>query len=383
MANLRRSEHHTNADRAFARPHEDLPVNDHAQLENETLAQLFESHGVEVRRDGDWLRLPKGLKTRAVVWDHDTEHTGVFMVQLDVVLELWTGRAIVESCAGFGESRKDALQSAFESFAQSALHPMLVAFLHTDDEVVRDAWEIDGSFRAVTIGQVAVRGKPPGGTELDLDWFRTFEAKLKASKIPEGTHWVRLYYAQQDSEPLAKEILLDNEPWTWIQEALAGVTWPQGPNFLSLRVFVVIQGGLDVSRAVARMIEMPGQTDAEIAPVLAEDGADPQQVQALLAYVPLAFGRAALQELPVKFSDTAIVHEQEGQSGVEIQLTDDPVFFNAQRLAYRALERETLSQDQFLVVAMRSAEVHAVNEALTGGADAKDLVVSPPVITLY
>lgn len=358
-------------------------MNDDARTENETLLQLFKSQGVEARSDGAWIRLPRDMAARAVAWPRETGQPGITMLQLDIVLELWAGRWIVESCTGYGASRTEALDNAFTSFASSALNPMLVAFFHTDHPAVRDACVIDGVTRALTIGEVVVRGTLPDEESLDMGWFRTFKSKLKEASIPGGTHWVRIYYAQQKGELLAKEVLLDNEPWDWMQGALSDVAWPKAPEFLSLRVFLVLQGGVDVSRAVARMIEMPGRPDAEISQWLAKDGADPTEALALLAYLPLAFGRKALQELPIKFAQTATVQRGEEDEGTEIRLEDDAIFAQADQLARRALEQGTMTQDQFLAVASRSAEVHAVNNAMTQGAEAKDLVVSSPQIRLY
>jgi len=321
------------------------------------------------------------MSARAVVWEHEGPE-GITVVQLDVILQLWVGRWMIESCAGYGGSHSDALKRAFEAFAASALPPILVAFFHTDDEVARDARVIGDVTRAVTIGPVVERGETPKGGVED-GWYRRFEELLDESPLPEGAHWIRVYYAQHDGETMAKEVLLDNEPWDWMADALQGVTWPMGPGFWSARVFLVVQGGVDVSRAVATMVEMPGQPDAEISVALAKDGADPREVQELLAYVPLAFGRVALHAMPIQFSDTALVQASEDEDPAEIRLADDPVFAQAFHQARSALDRGTLTQDQFLVVAARSAEVHAVNQALEQGAEAKDLSVSAPKIRLF
>lgn len=356
-------------------------MSDTAQLVNDPLNGLFRSHGVQTEKDGDWIRLPNGMRARALAWDHESSDT-LTMVQLDVFVELWAGRRVVESCGGFGEDRAEAIENAFGTFAQSSLPPLLVALLHTEHDATRTALEVDGIMRAITLGDVAIRGQLPEGASIDMGWFEAFEAALGRAEVPSGTHWVRVYFAQHDGQRAALEVLLDNEPWEWMQGELDDVEWPTGASFLSVRLFLVMQGGVDVSRAVARMIERAGDPDDQIQPVLAADGADPREVQALLAYVPLAFGRAALRELPVQFADTAIVREGRDDEGVETLLSGEPIFAQAAWLADRALEGATLTQDEFLAVAMRSAEVHAVNNAMMGGADARDLVVSPPVVTL-
>lgn len=137
-----------------------------------------------------------------------------------------------------------------------------------------------------------------------------------------------------------------------------------------------------VNGAVACMIEMAGRPDEDIGDVLARAGSAPAEVQALLAFVPMAFGRVALKDLPVRFSDTAILRESPDDEGREVRLSQEDVFAIATQLAIGALDQDGLTQDQFLAVAMRSAEVHAINQAVLEGADAQDLVVSPPVVRL-
>ncbi|HOT11176.1 MAG TPA: DUF6348 family protein [Polyangiaceae bacterium] len=239
--------------------------------------------------------------------------------------------------------------------------------------------EVDGVERTVTW---SISSVPLSQTETSRPWLQAFEATLSRSTIPTGLHWVRVTHIQLDRNPIVWEVLLDNKPWEFGQESLHDAPWPSRDGYASERLFAMLQGGVDVSRAVARMIEAAGAPDKDIQPVLMADGATAREAQALLAFVPLAFGRMVLQSLPVHFSETALVRNDRGQQGTEILLSDDPIFARAQDLAADAWQATTFTQDEFLAVAMRSAEVHAVNQAIEQGAQACDLIVSPPTITL-
>ena len=347
------------------------------------LCDLFQSHGVQAHLDGDWIVLPeRGRRARAEVFDHEGAPEGTRTVQLDVTLELWTGRRVIDSCGGVGTTHAAAVASAWENFTASTFHVLLAAFFYQEsDRVSREAWEIGEATRAVTVGDVGLRGKPPGGS-LDMAWLQTLRTAIEEVALIEGAHWVRVYFARSGSRDIGCEVLLDNEPWEEVQAAMTRAPWPEGPDFWSVRQFLVVQGGLDVSRSVATMIEMQGHHDDDIAKVLERDGASASEAQALLAYIPLAFGRVLMEGLPIRLADTALVQDQTGEAAEERTLGAEPIFAEATRLAERVKREASLTSEQFTAVAMRSAEVDAVNKALHGGAKPEDLVVSPPFITL-
>ncbi|HNS97035.1 MAG TPA: DUF6348 family protein [Polyangiaceae bacterium] len=303
----------------------------------------------------------------------------VTAVQLDFQLELWAGQIIVDSCHGVGSTRDEAVRSAFNLLSQSTLPPLSVSLFGLHRPAIRKTIEVDGVERTVTW---SISSVPLSQTETSRPWLQAFEATLSRSTIPTGLHWVRVTHIQLDRNPIVWEVLLDNKPWEFGQESLHDAPWPSRDGYASERLFAMLQGGVDVSRAVARMIEAAGAPDKDIQPVLMADGATAREAQALLAFVPLAFGRMVLQSLPVHFSETALVRNDRGQQGTEILLSDDPIFARAQDLAADAWQATTFTQDEFLAVAMRSAEVHAVNQAIEQGAQACDLIVSPPTITL-
>src|SRR5262249_55783631 len=157
-------------------------------------------------------------------------------VQLDVRFEVAPGQTVIESFAGVGQTREQALADALQNFAANSFHVILAAFLERDDaQVSKEEWSMGGRKRSVTVGNVGIRGKPPvQGAQL-VGWFKLFEEKLKSEQLAPGTHWVRLYYAQLRGKAIACEVLLDNEMWEEMQADMAAIDWPAGQDFYSVR----------------------------------------------------------------------------------------------------------------------------------------------------
>ncbi|MDQ3034902.1 MAG: DUF6348 family protein [Myxococcota bacterium] len=101
---------------------------------------------------------------------------------------------------------------------------------------------------------------------------------------------------------------------------------------------------------VAAFMSMPGGDDQDIRAQLEGAGVEPWLAQRLVVWLPVAFGRRLLDG--VAFSDECI-----GDPGIA-RLGADPTFVAAAARAARA------TRDEMSTIAMRSAEVRAVNAAL-------------------
>jgi hypothetical protein len=124
------------------------------------------------------------------------------------------------------------------------------------------------------------------------------------------------------------------------------------------------------------MIERASLDDGALRRELMTIGMSERDAQRLLAFVPLAFGRVLVDKLPIRFPETVIVIERGTER--ESRLADEPLF----TLAIDLARRGTLTRDQFSALALRSAEMRALNKALNAGSKPEDLLVSPPVVTL-
>ncbi len=349
----------------------------------EVLADLLRTHHVEVGRDDRdpaWLTLPRGVRASAAVYDRG-RHGDLQAVQLDVLFEPWTGCVMNESCAGFGTDRESTLASAWQNFAAGSFHVLLATLLYHDtEEVDRTMWDIDGIPRAVTLGGVVSRGARPD----DDGWLHAFEAAVRTAILPEGLHWIRLFYAQVEGEEVACEVLLDNVPWEEVQEPMAAFAWPASDDYYSVRLFLVVQGGLDIRRAMAVLIDHAIRGDDQVVEELVKLGYELTDARLLVALVPLAFGRVVasdvFREAPPRFSDTAVLVTADGEE--PLLLDEDPFFAEATFLARQTMSIESMAPDHINALLGRSAELAIVQAAIDGRIDPGELELPPPRISL-
>ncbi len=347
------------------------------------LRELLESHGVKCHEEAGWLRLT-GTRQRAQAQlvhppDSDTERT----VQLDVRFEPWAGQLLVESCGGVGNTPEEAARDAFDNFARGALHVLLGAFVREPDEhVTVEELRVGGIPRRILLGDQLNRG-PASTDETSVAWFDALEKALGTLPLATGTHWLRVYFAQMQERPMTLEVLLDNEPWPELRAALLDAPWPRAPEFLSVRLFLVIQGGADVSRAVAAFADPPGRDYDTLRDELRAHGATVLESEKLVAYVPEAFCQVLARSMGAhQFARSAFFSEPGVPGQHEVPLAQDPLWREAVRQAERAFAGQSLTRPQLEGVLFRSAMLNALNQALHKGSQPQDLAFAPLYIAL-
>ena len=341
----------------------------------ETLLKLFRNHGVLGRVDDGWLLLPRGCRARATIHASDEDPA----LQLEVEIFLWLGSTVLESFPGVGATRAVREADAWAAFSKSTLPVVAGAFLAIKDATVeRTTWQIGGLGRTVTSGEPVTRGAPPPlGT-----WFESLRASIEGSGLSRGTHWIRMAYTHRDGEAADCEVLLDNEPWEPVREAMQAFAWPSRAEPYSVRSFLAVQGGLDLSRVLPMFVEHPRMSEDDFAELLGTRGVPAHDARLVVALVPLAFGRVMVARLQLDFAPTAVLSSRERGERRSIPLERDPIFAEATRLAERSRRRSTLSREQYMLIALRSPEIRTLNQALEAGAGSEDLVWSQPIITV-
>jgi Family of unknown function (DUF6348) len=338
---------------------------------NDWLSRIMEAHGVRSELHDESVVFPDhGKRGYARLFPRERTY------QLDVGIEIFPGWTVLESFAGFGTDTDTdtALKDAFHAFARGTLHVILVAFFDhpSEEQVTCEEWDIAGAPRRMTLGNVVFRGATPVDS---IGWFPQFEAVLKSSALPNGTHWVRLYYAQIDNKAISCEALLDNEPWPELQEAMAHFAWPAATEFYSARLFLTIQGGVGLAEACAAICR---KDNPDAIGEMVSLGATAREATLLYSFVTLAFGRELTGRLGVTTSGRFVFRRPDGQQ-IEQPLATEPLFMQAAALAH---SRSQLSKDQFACIAMQSCEIRAVNKAMNSGSHAADLVLTAPMILL-
>jgi Uncharacterized protein conserved in bacteria (DUF2330) len=134
-----------------------------------------------------------------------------------------------------------------------------------------------------------------------------------------------------------------------------------------------------VERAVPIFAKYPVIGFAELREMLRhEGGLAHEDIDQILEFVPLAFGRGFLGDSGVSFADEYVRTDVEGRERMRKKLADEPYFREA--AMYAPLVMMKMGQEAFSAVALRSSEVRAINEALHAGSALSDLVASPPVL---
>jgi hypothetical protein len=213
------------------------------QVVSPAIYQLFKAHAIDCRQKGNWIEFPNPSgRASGAILEKSSAKTDLHSVQLDFQMELDSGQNLIESVTGIGESREKAIDDAVQSFALNSFQVILAAFFAQPGDQVRiKNWSIGGIERRVFLGPIGLGGNAPDPSSTPVDWFTQVEEKLKSINIDGGTHWISVYYEQIDNHLSKMEVLLDNDVWEAMQKDLATVHWPKGNEFLSLRVFVVIQ----------------------------------------------------------------------------------------------------------------------------------------------
>ena len=353
---------------------------------NEILLELFRAHGVEAVPQEEWVTFPDHKRKATASIVRAIERQANTLVQLDVRLEIAPGRTIIESFAGVGETREKAVADALHNFTVNSFHVLLAAFFRSDNlQVSQEEWVVGGRTSRVTIGDVGIRGRPPVQGEQLVGWFKRFEDKLKETELRPATHWVRLYYAHTQGKAMDCEVLLDNNVWEDMQSEMAALDWPSGDEFYSVRVFLVIEvqpgGVVSPDTAVAWLADILASWDAftedGVYSALADAGAPGALADRAYKFTQVAWGRSLLAGLGVQFSPGYVCFDASGKVIESGRLGGEPCFAAASRLAKRYADAPGFKR-----LALMSADVHAVNEALNKGSKAADLVTTPAFLFL-
>src|SRR6186713_2024112 len=86
------------------------------------LQKLFAGHGVAATIDGDWVKLDKPFTRCLARVVNEMPHATAIVIQLDVLVFIGFGQLVVESFAGVGKTRDEAIAEALKAFATGSLH---------------------------------------------------------------------------------------------------------------------------------------------------------------------------------------------------------------------------------------------------------------------
>ncbi|MBN1429958.1 MAG: hypothetical protein JXB07_16430 [Anaerolineae bacterium] len=116
----------------------------------------------------------------------------------------------------------------------------------------------------------------------------------------------------------------------------------------------------------------PGASEDEFYQLLADAGIPDATADRCYKLAQVAWGRAFLDGLGIDFSDDYLCLDARGDLVESGRLSEEPYFTAAAQLAEKYAVSPAMRQ-----IALCSAEVHAVNDALNAGSNPQDLSTGP------
>jgi len=128
--------------------------------------------------------------------------------------------------------------------------------------------------------------------------------------------------------------------------------------------------------------EVPHLTDEQIETRLLAAGIERSVATGCVTFVPLAFGRVVVTGLGVSVADTFVEHDLATKSETEKPLAKQFEYIWAKHVV-DIYQRSPDYHEAFKAIAIRSAELSAVSNALHGGCDLDSLgesTIAPPTV---
>ncbi|CAN5178484.1 hypothetical protein BH20ACI1_BH20ACI1_32270 [soil metagenome] len=133
----------------------------------------------------------------------------------------------------------------------------------------------------------------------------------------------------------------------------------------SMKIFADNKGNWDLSEAAIKNSDIPLPLGEKI-----------------LEFMPLAFGRAFMNDLGVGFKDEYVRYIfDDGKTVVKQRrkLKNEPVFVESLKIASEIISKRSAGKD-FQSVAFTSAEFRTVNEMMNKGSEPQNLVLTEPYL---
>jgi hypothetical protein len=290
-------------------------------------------------------------------------------VRLDVYFS-YGFNPIIESFIGIGQNLNDALNDVMLRFLTTSFETLVdgLIAIKASEKTVTEIWNIKGLEYKVFLGNIGTRGKLP--PNLNNDWFDKLRSEIEKLNLKEGVNSIRFFYSHHNFNTTSCEVLLNNEPHIALLEKLASHQWPSQSDFYSLRLFLILRGGLDLERFIKILVGDYGIDHQDH--LMKQMGISKLDEERAMAFIPEAFGRKFIQDMGAKgtFSNQVlIINAKEEQ--FEVNLDTEKLFVESNDIVQQLTKNGW--SDPLKNVAFLSASVSAVNQALNEGAKIHDI----------
>ena len=374
---------------------------------NNYLIDIFKSHKIAIEKEENgWINFSR--RNDAPFYAYQSRQPKIrgdvvlkrqsqnyFTVQIDVLLQLLDGRILCESFVGMGDDEHKAIENGLANFLLSSFHVLTNAFYFQKDEQIEiESWEINGEKWRVFVGNAVGRGDSSEiSAQMPEDVFPMLEKLIKSQNLNEESHWFRLFYANFDNKEIECEVLFDNEVWQEAVDKIKNCNWEKRTAYYTFRNFVVLVNedyyasksfvldGKNRNSFSERLIEMQlgnlvatsvklfrkhrDLEDFDLLKVFVDNGIPLDISRRLIEFTPIAFGRVFLENLGANLTEYyERIDVENGKVKVieKSKLAENPIYAQALKFAQNEVNYD-YDKDNFLLIAWRSAEMQAMNEA--------------------
>ncbi|ESX47858.1 DUF6348 family protein [Mesorhizobium sp. C416B] len=208
------------------------------------------AHGIDaVRRDRDVMLQSKQLRFEAEVFETSSDR---LVLEIYIFSPLLDVQPVIESFAGFGDTREQELNQAFEKFLRGVFHVAIEGLAdHVCENMQAEIELWQRSSASWKIWRKDARWKIYSGpvisqatTELCslTTGYPAFYAKLEklfTASVPPGSHFVRTFLAGLKGTLISAEVLLDNAVWHEGQNLAVGHDWHYGDGYQAIRQVIL------------------------------------------------------------------------------------------------------------------------------------------------
>jgi hypothetical protein len=217
---------------------------------NEMLMTILTEHQILISEKENYIQIDgTDVTMQALVYPKEISSTRS-RIQLDVIIrsqKLLGNRELAESFGEVGENLDEAIIKSFVSFCLASLHPILSVFVSRDLEAEQIQWEQWSTRKhSWEICSGPLTSKMSSGVEPEKinssESYSSFLDALRDAYLKEVSfdiHWLRIYRGSFQGKVRAREVLLDGEHWKSGEAILDQWHWLPGPDFYSIRQFMI------------------------------------------------------------------------------------------------------------------------------------------------
>lgn len=213
---------------------------------NPTLVELIEAHGFQAKIVDEKV-LPNfkeniTLETWAMVRQNNNS---TFASRLDIGVTLADGTELFECFGDIGLSVDDVIHKNIQNFCEGSWHVFLDAFNDTTEHTTQKVWQINQHRYQAFIGNITFKSMMGQLFETTLqsptDLLENIKQAVYQQKLDQDYYFIRFFYCQVDSQPIATEFMINNENLPDIENQLASLSWKVSEDYYSSRLFMILK----------------------------------------------------------------------------------------------------------------------------------------------